>query len=132
MQFIYETSPIDHFPGLVTVDQYVKNLVKDGEYENDIPFDSKITKFLQDVLLCAFRIAKSENSNWEGDTKDIHVFSIPDAFGDGFLIGLVFKQQNNGITFICSPVPFHDKKGSVAEINQLYPGWAYENWFSIG
>lgn len=52
----------------------------------------------------AQRAAYDTVHSWEGNVRDeVHVFFVPDE--SEFGIGFVWKQENNGTTFIVSTVP---------------------------
>jgi len=56
-------------------------------------------------FLHAWEVAQvtASGAGWEGDFRDDPVvFWIP--YADGFRFGFVFKQDNNGTTFVLSPV----------------------------
>jgi len=58
------------------------------------------------AIKCAYDIGKAKGSCWEGDIRgnNMFLFSLPDPDNNNARYGLIWKQGNNGTTFICSPV----------------------------
>lgn len=110
---VYAISPIDwHWEHLQTVEDFArkisgKNLAlrlgRDGDIVIDDEYygeDISLDEFLDDWK-SAREAAHSEG--WEGDFRQGPVvFWIPDD--TNFRYGFAFKQDNNGTTFIISPV----------------------------
>lgn len=97
--FIYETSPQDYFDGMVPLCDAIYN---SGENEGSNDTAWRIIHF---VISCVYKVARAK-SFWEGDIRgnDIYLFSLPDPDNAMVRMGLVWKQDNNGSTYICSPV----------------------------
>ncbi len=101
--FTYETSPIDMgWESLRTVQETVAELVQrmhDATRSNDIdPSDLNI-------FLRSWEAAKDSATvkGWEGDFRqEPRVFWIPAE--TEFIYGFVFKQDNNGTTYVVAPV----------------------------
>lgn len=94
--FIYETPPQDIFSGMKKFSDEVRH----GKEA------SLITDLLKGYMYCAYYLLKAKGCSWEGDIRDddIYFFSIPDPDNARELFGYVWKQDNNGTTFICSPI----------------------------
>ena len=94
--FLYEIGPVDYWDGTVTLHSYLQNL-QDTEGE---------ARVNQELIRLTWAMAKLfECSYWEGDIREgVNVFSLPPADGDcSMQTGFIFKQDNNGQTFIVSP-----------------------------
>ena len=103
--FRYMLSPIDYFGGCVDLWQYIEQLRTEQEeygqmmtkYECESQVNSVLTK-----LSC--EMAKLVKAGWEGDVRGrIFVFAVPGTEVNTE-IGFLFKQDNNGTTFVMSPV----------------------------
>lgn len=99
----YHLGPIDWgWPNLKTVTETLRTLpderfVEDSPYEDS--YAEKIRAFLEDWD--AARLAAA-GVGWEGDfSVEPRVFWLPVEFD--FWYGFVFKQSNNGSTFVVSP-----------------------------
>lgn len=104
---VYVCSPIDNnWESLQSVSQYAQELgardaaviAEHGE-KGLLSFDYTVNDFLKD-----WEEAKSSayEHGWEGDCRQgPSIFWLPDE--TGFSYGFVFKQDNNGTTFIVSP-----------------------------
>lgn len=104
--YAYHIAPIDFmWDALPTVKEFIKKLhdqyqVSNYEEYNDFPnFDCR--KFLSDLKKGEEIAGKI---GWEGDFRiEPHVFMLPlDELE--FVYGFAWKQDNNGSTFIISPV----------------------------
>ena len=90
--FIYQTGPQDYFGGMQTVKQAAK------EYE------LSIDELIRSAMKCAYVVAKANGSYWEGDIGELRIIGLPDPDNCRAIIVFIWKQDNNGTTFICSPV----------------------------
>ena len=95
--FIYETGPLDWFDGMVPVCK----AIRDAQHQDR---DDSALEIVSLMMLCAYKVARA--TSWEGDIRDdnIYLFSLPDPDFDSTRMGLIWKQDNNGSTFTCSPV----------------------------
>lgn len=105
---VYVCSPIDNNWGnLKSVMEYARELgardaaiiAEHGE-KGLLSFDDSVGEFLKD-----WEEAKSAayEHGWEGDFRQgPSVFWLPDE--TGFIYGFVFKQDNNGTTYVISPM----------------------------
>ena len=96
----YTIPPIDFFDGCIGLEDYIKSYDgcdtgEFGMYQKNERINDIITKLI---------IGMSSFEYWEGDIRGkIEVFSVP---AEGMTeIGFILKQDNNGTTFIISPVP---------------------------
>lgn len=100
--FLYSLPPIDHgWQHLKTVKETLALIAKsDDEMHGAGDFDSdEITSFMR-----RWESAKeaAKDHGWEGDFRgQPRVFWIPSE--NEFDVGFVFKQDNNGTTFVVSP-----------------------------
>lgn len=101
---VYEIIPIDFgWENLKTVKETVATIAGFNDVVKDIEGvnSSAVRGFLD-----RWDSAKSEASRkgWEGDFRhDPIVFWLPNEYD--FEYGFVFKQENNGTTFVVSPFP---------------------------
>lgn len=100
-EFIYETGPQDNYEGMINVDEYIEKLNHSWTLEN-LTMRIHVLEVVQKAMVT---IVNSESS-WEGDVRgnEIYIFSLPDPDNCDVLRGVIWKQDNNGTTFICSPV----------------------------
>jgi|TARA_R100000084_G_scaffold95393_1_gene49196 hypothetical protein len=92
--FTYELAPVDNFYGSVPL----------GDYLNEIKF---LDRQFYDKELIYRLVSRMETIPlWEGDVTDgVYVFSLPGPNGDLSLsIGIVWKQENDGATFVVSEI----------------------------
>ena len=100
--FIYETPPIDYFLGMMPLSQYIKKSIA-MEMEHESEDTSTITNILS--MVCEAIIKVKDATIWEGDfNTKMYVFAIPDVDNTDMKIGFVWKQENNGTSFVVSPV----------------------------
>ncbi len=86
-KFKYVVNPIDYYNGCMTLGEFLTR--SDSENINEILCE----------LSCG--MAEMKKLGWEGDIRgDIYVFAIPDDVS--MAMGFVWKQDNNGTTFILS------------------------------
>lgn len=97
--FVYQVGPVDFFSGMLPIAMAADRAKE--ECGDEAVFD--LFRF---VMECARYVSLAKDSFWEGDIrgKELYVFAIPDADSCSQRFGLVWKQDNNGTTFICSPV----------------------------
>lgn len=98
---VYQILPIDFgWEQCPTVEEYYAALAKEELHGHTRP--EALKQFKDD-----FRQAKelASDKGWEGDIRgDAHVFMVP-AEGE-FIYGFAWKQENNGTTYVVSPVEF--------------------------
>ena len=99
----YDIPPIDYnWEYLKTIDEMLSTIAKAQDEQDDT--DDLNTKGIQ-TFLNKWQSAKetAEECGWEGDFNGSpRVFCLP---LEGFDYGFVFKQSNNGTTFVISPQP---------------------------
>ena len=106
--YLYATPPIDYFFGMTPLKQVFESHVSiNGLGEEKVDFLHELRDDLDRVyeLLAesVFLMAK-DCDDWSGDMHyGAYIFAVP-VHPDPEL-GLVWKEQENGNTYICSPVP---------------------------
>lgn len=105
MYYIYQTPPVDYFQGLRRITDVAREYVLTPEDERE--GDSELFSLFSLAMYCARAVALAKGSYWEGDIRgqNLYVFALPDPDATPPHLGLVWKQDNNGNTYICSPVP---------------------------
>jgi hypothetical protein len=103
-KFIYGMPPIDHFAGAISADEYVERLIKEPP-EAYGSIKTPVIAFIEMAMQCARAVCTAEGSFWEGDIRhnNLYVFSVP-VDSPEMAIGLIWKQENNGSTYVCSPI----------------------------
>lgn len=105
--FVYELPPIDFgWSNLKTVEETAADIAKMqfALQAKGIPADLADTPTVEEFL-SDWENAKSEASHlgWDGDFReDPAVFWMPAE--ERFVFGFVIKQDNNGTTYVISPV----------------------------
>jgi hypothetical protein len=94
--YIYEMPPVEHFEGMQKTKKVIRKLSKSHD---DIDTLTEFLALIKDAMIL-FR----KKTSWEGDVKQSRCFSIPDPDYAGSKFAIVIKQDNNGTTFLCSPV----------------------------
>lgn len=95
--FIYETVPIDHWQGWLTMPEAAAKLCVDGlgfTHEEEL-------RHLADNLEEAKRLAKA--AGWEGDMREGPFVSMLPNQDNTVSYVIAWKQDNNGSTFVASP-----------------------------
>ena len=97
--FIYQTAPVDFFAGMLPI-AYAAEKMRE-ELGNE-----EVFKLIRLAMDCSRAVSLAKGSYWEGDIRgfDLFVFALPDPDATPPHIGLTWKQENNGTTYICSPV----------------------------
>ncbi len=101
--FVYQTEPLDFFFGLSSLEHAAKDaLAMDDGYGRE----RLMTSLVKQAMEAAYVVSKAKGSYWEGDIRasELYVFGIPDPENHGVRHGFIWKQDNNGTTFIVSPV----------------------------
>ena len=125
MYYIYQTNPVDFFHGLMPIKKVARDFMEcptivrctaSGEEESDELFPLFLL-----AMRCARAVALAKGSYWEGDIRgeQLFVFAIPDPDASPPRLGLMWKQDNNGTTYICSPVqiPWIDQEELLTTTN---------------
>lgn len=88
--------PVDWFRGAVHLDDLLEQCREDREEFRNV---SKL-------LMGAVAAVLKECCEWEGSiTAGPYVFALPVHDSSSLHLGFVWKQNNNGTTFIASPLP---------------------------
>lgn len=97
--YLYQTDPQDYFAGMMPIREALAYLGEPDGEEN-VGFKN----VLDLVVAATYAAATYDGSYWEGDYNFMHVFVLPDPESCGTRLGLIWKQANNGSTFIFSPL----------------------------
>ncbi len=99
--YYYETGPIDYFAGTVALEVFKEQIQNEVDsFNNADDIFSNVLRNL-DIAKTIFR----EHSCWEGDiVAGPFIFAIPDPDNVEMRYGFVWKQENNGATYITSPL----------------------------
>jgi hypothetical protein len=102
--YAYHITPMDiGWEMMPTLDQVIREASKYKIPHQPLAFIES-TQYLLNFAALAFK--EAEKVGWEGDFRPGHeprVFFIPNEVDVSY--GLVWKQDNNGATFVISPVP---------------------------
>ncbi len=101
---VYSIIPIDFgWERLQTVEEVAANMAEEkaAGIVHAQPSYSDLEKFFSDIQRAR---SLAEEAGWEGDYRDRpRVFWLPDE--NDFSCGFVWKQDNNGTTYVVSPHP---------------------------
>lgn len=102
--FMYEVGPIDFWRGCAPLVRVLAELPQREARELLLLFAD-----------CVRWMAQAEGCPWEGDFREgPFVFHVPMPGDPEMAVGFAWKQDNNGDTFLCSPVRL-DLRGSCTE-----------------
>lgn len=108
--YCYELSPIDWWAGSLPFEMYLMTLHDPDEVQAAYA-----------LLNEAKRLATLKG--WEGDMREgPYVFALPPSDGYcNFDVGIAFKQDNNGQTYVTSPrpLPWLGVDGSLTGMHRL-------------
>jgi hypothetical protein len=97
--FRYEISPIDYFDGCVTLAEYIISMTEKAD--DDYTYKAVIADLNKEICVLVTEMSKMEL--WDGDIREgIYVFAVPDDTATK--IGFIWKHDNNGCTFVISPI----------------------------
>lgn len=100
--FIYQIAPIDLWWGVHTLKSLKKQLKK-LHGPKDITRHIIMNDLEVFMENCKEEVKKAVGSYWDGDVREgPFVFSIP--YDVEMKLGFAWKQDNNGTTYVCSPV----------------------------
>lgn len=96
--FYYETNPVDFFGPMMPICEACRSIRHDTE-DPDAEFGLFVT-----CMKAAHFFGL--HGKWDGDIrgKNLYVFALPVDDGSLPEIGIVWKQDDNGTTYIASPV----------------------------
>ncbi|QMT31347.1 hypothetical protein [Alysiella filiformis] len=112
--YVYSpTNQVDHFIGTYELSELVKKFdiphhsTKKANYSvHNTDIIKHCSNPVEDILYIykdALNAAQCAGFH-KSDTRDVHVFTIPNANSECEL-GFIFKENQNGITYIVSPYP---------------------------
>lgn len=98
--FCYVIDPIDHWELAKSFEEFI------DELEQSVSDEDEEYRIRAELFLVGAKKLARKNG-WEGDiTEGPYVFGIPPNDSEpNFLMGVAWKQGNNGTTFVCSPIP---------------------------
>ena len=101
--YVYPLSPIDHnWDMLRTVQETAVILSKAANDGWTEAWEDRLTVFLS---RWKFAQENARSNGWEGDFRgEPRVIWLPDPEAADFVPAFVFKQDNNGTTFVVSPI----------------------------
>ena len=107
--YLYEMPPIDSFLGMtplpVAMQMAKEESEEDNVFRNQWESSGDAVLRIANLVIDSFHEACfSPECNWEGDIKNICVFAIPHPDQERSELCLIWKQENNGTTFISSPI----------------------------
>lgn len=96
---VYSRYPIDFWSGWMREDEYLQSLVREHHSSGGL---ATAIRGYEDFRDEGFQMARK--IGWEGDIRQgPFIAGLPTYDGDG-LIMIAWKQDNNGETFILSPI----------------------------
>jgi hypothetical protein len=117
--YVYNVGIIDHFNGLTHLNEYIKKIKRNEDSSFSEPRDDLVSlqKFVVEALCEALN---AKGLAWEGDLRNNTIFvgGIPISNDDLTCKKfLVIKQNNNGSTFVISPIPFGHLKDELIDFS---------------
>lgn len=113
--FCYQTDALDCFSGLTGLTEEVDRI--NEVFKNKNCRHASLMELFAFVMFCAKEMSTKESCCWEGDIRhhvgedefayyenNAYIFSIPNPYENNCSYGMIWKQDNNGTTFICSSV----------------------------
>lgn len=106
--FVYEMGIVDFFNGMMPLSDYIKFCEEKSvpsleSCHSNHQFMAIID--LKRFLMRSFMAVQSYHNNWEGDVREIAISAIPRPTANTPYKILVFKQDNNGDSFMVSECP---------------------------
>ena len=96
--FIYQRDPMDIYWGMTPLPHAIDIIRRELG-------DKGVNDLIKFVMACSHAAAVAEGSYWNGAVTEVYFFAIPNAKTSYEPYwGLIWKQKNNGTTFICSEV----------------------------
>jgi hypothetical protein len=122
--YVYDLGCVDFFNGMTRLRDYI---TLSHFYGNTHVF-YHTHKDLKQLLIKLFMCIKSHETDWEGDirSENIAISAIPMPNGRSPKVFIVFKQDNNGSSFMVSEFNFSfddqaDADGMAKEVLKLKP-----------
>lgn len=107
--YAYGVGPIDwNWVRLKTLKETLTDIVNSNELDSFTDQDDGVAVDEVRDFLSNWEAAKllAAEKGWEGDFRvGPYVFWLPSETKNSFVYGFVFKQDNNGMTFVVSPEP---------------------------
>jgi len=115
-EFLYECPPLDWFEALKSFEEYLEGIKLQHEgIKSDNVVEGEINEAITLLMEACYIAAK--NSSWEGDIRTgPFVVGLPGDCDAKILI--IFKQDNDGTTFLLSPVELPYLKGHERKIKK--------------
>lgn len=107
MWYRYELcGPIDYFSGCVQFNDYVKEIYESNDLYPESEFDIRERFKALSQIYGEVSEAMQGFVSWEGDIVEngLLVFALP-CDSCETKVGFIWKQENNGSTFVASPFP---------------------------
>ncbi len=103
--YAYELSPIDHWGGWRRPED-VYRVSSAAEGAVPWPGEHLDARGWPDLWARAQRVARKTGYGWEGDIREGPFLTVlpPGEYGEPLVV-IAFKQDNNGMTYVVSPVP---------------------------
>lgn len=102
--------PVDYFSGCIAFSKHVESILAENDQFCEVG-DALQSRFkalaeIYSAVSEAMEGFDRDNSGWEGDVRDdeLYVFALPSDSCET-KIGFIWKQENNGSTFVASPYP---------------------------
>ncbi len=110
-KYVYDMGCVDFYKGMTVLSDYI-NLCSDNNYHPDLGYygaDQYMShQELKKFLIDSFIEIKIHNTYWEGDIRpgEIAISAVPLPTGEEPEPFIVFKQDNNGHSFLVSDFLF--------------------------
>jgi hypothetical protein len=106
--FVYEMGIVDFFNGMMPLSDYIKFCEENSTFnENSFSNNHKYMSIidLKRFLIESFIAVKTHYHLWDGDIREIAISAIPRPTANTPFKILVFKQNNDGISYMVSECP---------------------------
>ena len=117
--FVYKVPPVDYAFGMVSFASYFSCV---GLFYENSPLEDERREWNTRILMLLMSAASVAGTRWDGSLRSndsICVFSSPVPDMCNLSLGVMWKQDNNGTTFIASehPVNTIDDKYMIYPVN---------------
>lgn len=122
--YCYDVGIIDFFDGTYSLQSYINKLLDtDNEDIGSAGSAGRDLKELKESVLSAIKFLYNTNSFWEGDIRssdNLRVGGLPASeMGCAMEYYFIFKQDNNGSTFVVSPYPLVWLENKLPYVNTI-------------